>query len=300
MLNWCFIQILLFVIIIFTVEFQLSFRIDFPFSTMTFTCSEWTVSSQGEHSLPWPLQWVMSPRCCVTCSSRGAVLCKWLPVDCGNSAAINQVMANIFQIKFKLQQIRSPTCTHSPRQAVERVACLPSRRKVLILLSIRESVCSPAGPSHCGGAWWLTALTFCFPRPRGAKESCFLGALRSSNGPQWTPQEIIELSRSRLCPPGVEGFIYFILSYFSFCSGSKRRKSIQQNCDIFSCFPLVHLWQHSGNDGIVQSLYSNLKKKKKYEFQQSSLKKRTSCNCKQQRLSQCVTEIFHQKIIYRG
>lgn len=38
---------------------------------------------------------------------QGALLCQWLPADWENSAAINQVMANIFQIKFRLQHIRS-------------------------------------------------------------------------------------------------------------------------------------------------------------------------------------------------
>lgn len=167
----------------------------------------------------------------------------------------------------------------------ERVACLPSKREVLILLSIRESVftrwAEPLLRSlMVDGADILLSL-----RPRGAEESCFLGALRSSNGPQWTPQEIIELRRSRLCPQGEEGFIYLILSYFSFCSGSKRRKSIQHSCDIFCLFLLVHLWQLSkkrwNGSKFVQ------RRKKRRNFSKVALRKRTSWGCEQQLLSHC-------------
>lgn len=74
------------------------------------------LSASTHHFMPWrshvpsglllatprprPLQWLMSLCRCVTCSSRGARLCEWLPVGCENSGAIKQVMANIFQIKF--------------------------------------------------------------------------------------------------------------------------------------------------------------------------------------------------------
>lgn len=225
-------------------------------SVWTFTCSHCTVSSQWEHSSPLPLQWVTSPHCCVTCSSRRAVLCKWLPVGCENSAAINQVMAHIFQMKF--------SCDTS---GLWRVLALHDKRWKSGDSSTKKKSFNPtfnqrecvhplgraAAEEPDGWRRWHSASA----GPRGAEESCFLGALRSSNGPQWTPQEIIELSRSRLCPQGVEAFIYLILSYFSFCSGSKRRKSILQNCDIFCLFLLVHLWHDSESDRIVQSLYSN-------------------------------------------
>lgn len=189
---------------------------------------------------------------------QGAPLCQWLPADWENSAAIKQVMANIFQIKFRLQHIRSLRRALSLSVTSGWKSGLSSVQKKSFNPTFNQRECvHPLGRAAAeepdGWRLWHSAS----PDPGGAEESCFLGALRSSNGPQWTPQEIIELRRSRPCPQGAGGFIYFILAYFSFRSGSKRRKSIRQNCDIFPRFLLVHLWQHSGYDGVVQSLYSS-------------------------------------------
>lgn len=151
---------------------------------------------------------------------------------------------------------------------------------------------SPPGPSRCRGAWWLTPLTFCFPTPWGAHESCFLGAPRSSpssKGARWTPQDITELRRSGALSARGRGdlFIWFDLIFFVMFWIEVNTAELR--CISFFLFLLMDLWQHSEINGRVQGAAT--KRVKKITI---SIEKRPPCDCELQPLPLRVVEICHR------